>query len=210
MRIRFFSFLVITLAMTSWAQAAHLPSVGRTYEIQEQSILEMIEARLQGMESTGELARRMGEAKARSVNSIENPPSLNLAVTTEPNVKYYDPSIVVSQDIYADNGKLIARKGTTINPLDYVPMNSQLLFFDGNSQEQVAYVLAQLAAVPYLKPVMTGGKPLSLMRTHQKRFYYDQKGVLVAKLGIETVPTLVRQEGKFLRIESVVIEETGQ
>ena len=47
------------------------------------------------------------------------------------------------------------------------------------------------------------------MKKHQTiRFYFDQEGYLSKTFGIETVPTLVKKEGKLMRVEAIVIKNS--
>ena len=63
------------------------------------------------------------------------------------------------------------------------------------------------------------GSPIELMKKYnpQKgdisdknnlqylRFYFDQKGYLSKTFGIETVPSLVKKEGRLMRVEAIVL-----
>jgi len=54
-----------------------------------------------------------------------------------------------------------------------------------------------------IKPIVTGGSYMNLMRRWKLAVYYDQEGALAKKLGIHAVPALVFQEGKRLRIDEL-------
>ena len=54
-----------------------------------------------------------------------------------------------------------------------------------------------------VKPILTGGSYLDLMKAWQLPVYYDQLGLLTQRLGIRQVPALVSQEGKRLRIDEL-------
>lgn len=91
------------------------------------------------------------------------------------------------------------------NPLDYVSMTRHLLFFDGRDKAQIKQ--AENLIEHYqgrLKPILTAGSYVQLMRQWKAQVYYDQGGALVRKFGIEHVPALVSQEGKRLRIDEVI------
>jgi len=189
--------------LTPNVHAKSLGVVGPVYEVKEESVLVTIQNRLKAMESTGELERRMEEARQRSIRSVEQPAPLGVPASDKAMVSYYDPTIQVSEDILGHDGKIVVKKGTIVNPLDQVSLNSHLLFFDGASQDQLKYVLKRVREDTRIKPIMTGGKPLELMREWKQRLYYDQGGTLVSKLGIKHVPAIVTQEGKRLRIDII-------
>lgn len=51
----------------------------------------------------------------------------------------WDPTFTVKETITDMQGKVIARKGDTINPLDKVPFAQVLYFIDGDDQAQVEW-----------------------------------------------------------------------
>lgn len=58
---------------------------------------------------------------------------------------------------------------------------------------------------PQAKLILTGGKVFDLMEEWAIPLYYDQEGKLTKKLGIKAVPATVKQKGKVLEIEEVLI-----
>ena len=56
-----------------------------------------------------------------------------------------------------------------------------------------------------MKPILTAGSYLDLMKSWRVPVYYDQQGVLVRRFGITQVPALVSQEGMRLRIDELEI-----
>src|SRR3546814_1758087 len=79
---------------------------------------------------------------------------------------------------------LIHALGTLVNPLDSVPLRSDLLFFDGYDPYQLAWALR---VSPGAKLILTKGAPLELMKARQRRFYFDQDGKLIAHFGIRAL-----------------------
>lgn len=200
-------FLVLVIAMLPMmANSADLGKVGPTYPIAETDMLKLIEERLREKEKSGELEKLQQEAVKRSLNSVNNPkPVAGLGKSTKTRTFYYDPSITVQSNITDATGKIIVAAGTLVNPLDYVSMTRHLLFFDGRDKSQVK--LAEKLILHYqgkIKPILTGGPYIELMRQWKTQVYYDQSGVLVRKLGIERVPALVSQEEKRLRVDEII------
>ena len=56
-----------------------------------------------------------------------------------------------------------------------------------------------------VKPILTAGSYLNLMRSWRVPVYYDQQGLLTRRLGIRQVPALVSQDGLRLRIDELEI-----
>jgi len=198
--------LAFVLAGPFPCAARDLGKIGPTYPIAEPDLLEEIQAILRQKEASGELARLQSEAQQRATRSIEAPkPIAGLSRATRARSHYVDPSITVSQPITDAQGKVIVPAGTVHNPLDTVTMTRQLLFFDARDPDQVKLAKAKVDQLgARLKPVLTGGSYMDLMRSWQVRVYYDQDGALVRKLGIAQVPALVTQEGRRLRVDELV------
>ena len=114
----------------------------------------------------------------------------------------FDPTITLETDIRGPKGELIHARGTRVNPLDSVPLRAELLFFDGDDPEQLAWALSQSRAA---KLILTKGAPLELMKARQRRFYFDQGGKLIRHLGIGAVPARVRQQGRALEVSEIVL-----
>jgi conjugal transfer pilus assembly protein TraW len=195
--------LLLCLLLPTWL---HADNVGPVYSITEPDLLKTILAKIQEKQRTGELSRLQEEAKQRSIHSIENPkPVPGLSKTAKARTFYYDPSITVTRDVIdPTSGKLLVPASTRVNPLDYVSLSKKLFFFDARDKDQVKEaedLIRRLGG--RVKPILTGGSYMGLMRQWKRKVYFDQQGTLVKKFGIEHVPAIVSQEGKMLRIDEV-------
>lgn len=199
------SFLGMVFAFT--ASAKDLGTLGKMYQIGEQDFLEYIQNKLQIMKASGKLAALQKSMKKRAVKTIMHPESVKgLKTATENKTYYYDTSITVSRDIRDFQGRLIQAKGTHINPLDSVSMNSILVFVKGDDPAQMAWVLRlKKSSKLRVKIVLVSGPVIDLMRRYKTRLFFDQKGKLTQRFGITQVPAKVYQEGKRLRIDEVVV-----
>ena len=54
-----------------------------------------------------------------------------------------------------------------------------------------------------VREILIGGSYLDLMRRWKQTVYYDQQGLLTARLGIRQVPARVTQDGQRLRIDEL-------
>jgi conjugal transfer pilus assembly protein TraW len=98
----------------------------------------------------------------------------------------------------------VVAAGTVVNPLDTVTLSKPLLFFDGRDDEQVKRARELLDRHRgAMKPVLTAGSWLALMRRWKQPVYFDQHGQITARLGITRVPALVTQDGRRLRIDEL-------
>lgn len=192
------TFLCLPLGI----EAKTFPDQGTVFEIKEESLLEVIKRRLQEFfkEAKGE-EFKLGLQK-RAKERILNPfPVKGLHKTRVPRRFYYDPTIEVETDIKDAKGRLIHARGTRVNPLEVVSWGDPLLLIDGSDEEQVLWALKQKGKITCVK-----GSPIRLMEAYQRRFYFDQGGVISKKFKISQVPARVTQEKKRLLIEEVEVE----
>ena len=187
------------------ACAEDLGVIGPVYSIVEKDLLAFIEGRLRAKEASGELAAIRREATERVQHSVEHPkPVTGVGKAAKTRTYYFDPSVVVPSAITDDAGRVLIAAGTMVNPLDTVSLSKRLLFFDTRDPRQVREARAVIDAHRgHVKPILTGGSYMDLMRQWKLRVYFDQQGVLVKQLGIRAVPALVSQEGKRLRIDEL-------
>jgi len=193
-------------ALCCSARALDLGKIGPTYPIGEAHLLADIEQRLREKERSGELRRLMDEARDRSVSTVRAPSPVGGLTTTETARTYYlDPTFTLQRNVVDAQGRVLFPAGTHKNPLDVVSLTRRLFFFDGRDPRQVEQARALVAASDRpIKPILTGGSYLALMKAWSSPVYYDQQGVLVRRLGIHQVPALVSQEGSRLRVDEMV------
>ncbi|MDD3449956.1 MAG: type-F conjugative transfer system protein TraW [Gammaproteobacteria bacterium] len=183
--------------------------VGTLYPISEPDLLETIHARLRSLDAQGELASLEATARERMRAYAEHPEGIRLPRAARERVRYFDPTLVVPADIRDHRGHLIHAAGTTINPLDYLNLSRELLFFDGDDPLQAAWVRARLEerGAARVRAIATNGPVLELMRRWGLRVYFDQRGRLAEHFGITALPTRIRQAGRLLELTEVALEE---
>lgn len=201
----FFIFILLSISSATQATVYDLGVVGQTYEIAEPDMLEGFYNKLRQAEADGKMAEVEERMKERFIAHANRPKGVVLPRTQTHRVHYFDPTIVLSQDIVDHEGNVLWPSGTTVNPLDYVSMTQQWLFFDADDPEQAAWAHDYLKRYPnQVRPILIQGAVLELTEAWQIRLYFDQQGKYVEKFGIKTVPSLISQEGKKLRIDEIV------
>ena len=199
--------ILLATSLLVTVHAKDLGVQGTTFEIKEQSLLEVIYTRLRDLKSTNKLAEHQKKIQARVKNSIENPlPVAGIKTATSYSSRNYDPSIIIDEDIKDHKGTIIALKGTHINPLDYHSFGKPLLFIKGDDAAQVEWALKQDAKDMHVADtrvaiVLVSGRPLHLTKIYNKAFFFDQGAILSKKFNITTVPARISQKGKVLLIE---------
>lgn len=201
---------LIGLGLAAAGRCVHALDLGRigpTYGIAEPHLLDDIERRLRDKQRSGELQRLMDAARAHSVEAVRHPaPVEGVSAARTARTFYVDPSFTLDRNVVDAQGRLLFAAGTRKNPLDVVSLSRRLLFFDGRDERQVRWVRDLIAAggAP-IKPILTGGSYLDLMKSWRSPVYYDQQGTLIRRLGIRQVPALVSQEGSRLRIDELAL-----
>lgn len=204
--------ITVHLALTLLCASAHatdLGVLGPTYEIKEPHLLQMIEQRLREKEKSGELARIEEEARIRGTDAVRNPqPVASVHATLSARTFYFDPTFTLDRNIVGVKGELLFPAGTRKNPLEIVSLSRHLLFFDARDSRQVRRAHELLTHYQgKVKPILTGGSYLDLMKSWRVPVYYDQHGLLTRRLGITQVPALVSQEGQRLRIDELEVSQ---
>ena len=197
--------LLLSISFSAHATVYDLGVVGQTYEIAEPDMLEGFYSKLREAEADGKMAEVEEQMKERFIAHANRPKGITLPRTQNHRVHYFDPTIVLSQDIVDHEGNVLWPVGTTVNPLEYVPMTQQWLFFDGDDPVQAAWAHDYLKRYPnQVRPILIQGAVLDLTEAWEVRLYFDQHGKYVEKFGIKAVPSLISQEGKKLRIDEIV------
>lgn len=207
-------FILKTLICTSvilchcnTTQAKSLGTHGVIYAIEEQDPIQVIQQKLNFMEDNGELERRNLELQKKTRASIERPnPVEGIMKASKRRIFFYDPSYLVKEDLKDHQGRVFAKKGTKINPLETVSFSTKLIFLDGDDEEQLAWVKEQFVKskeANSIRLILVKGAPLTLAEELNIPMYFDQNGVLTKKLGIKHVPAFVSQENLYLQIEEI-------
>ena len=198
--------VICALLLAINAEAKDFGVVGKTREIKEVDAIEEIKGKLSTMERSGELGEHNERMKEVVSERIRSPKSLNVGKSDKVREYEDDPSIIVAEDLRDARGVVFHRKGTRVNPLDMVSMPYELIFFDGEDEEQLKYVLKNYEKAE-IKPklILTGGSPIKLEEEYKLDFYFDQRGILIKQLGIKAVPAIVYQDGKVLKIREELI-----
>lgn len=192
------------LTLAAPASAKDLGVRGATWPVAEPDLLEQIEARLVELERSGELARLETQARERARRRLEEPdPVPGIAPAREERSRLFDPATTVARDIRTADGALVAAAGTRVNPLERTTLARDLLFVDARRTDEIAWALAHDRPA---KVVLLAGRPLELMRQYRRPFFFDQGGRLAARFGLRFTPSLVEQDGTWLRITEIPVE----
>lgn len=186
---------LMTILLLLWGQsvpAADLGTWGDLWPVQEPDMLNVIMHRLESLQQSGEMGRKMDEFKARVARNSLRPPAVEGVTRTKKYAsRLFDPSVRLVADIRDNEGRVFARKGEVMNPLQYVPFNQTLYFINGDDPEQVAWMKHQTPPTLESKIILVRGSIPQAQTALDSRIYFDQNGVLCQRLGIDQVPARV-------------------
>lgn len=198
------STLVLFSVFTLPVQAESLGTFGKTYPIKEEDMLVAMMAKLKEMEASGELAKKQQEMVEKAKASTNRPKGFSLPRASELHTHYYNPEVTMEEAIRDGDGRILYPPGTKANPLDYISLSRQLVFFDGDDEKQKAWVYQLIKDEPYAyKTILTNGPVIDLMKEWEIRLYFDQSGVYSDKFKLTSLPAVIRQEGRLLRIDEI-------
>ncbi len=182
---------------------------GRLYPITEPDLLQYIRDRLLHLHDSGEWQQFQLRSQRRARAYASRPPGITLPRAQQARVRYLDPALRLSRDLYDAKGRILFFAGTVVNPLQQRALNRPLVFFDGTDPLQRRWVREQFLpppGEPLPKLILSAGEPVALSTDWERPVYFDQRQVLIHRLGIEALPSVVRQQGLRLRIEEVVLD----
>lgn len=186
------------------ALAQQLGMQGTTYRITEPDMLEMIQKKAKAFVDSGRYETWKNESIERAKNSFAHPAPAPISALPVYRRFTWDPTVTATKSVSDPQGNVIVAAGTAVNPLDYVSLTEQLLFFDGRDEQQVAWATKEAKERPS-KMILTAGAWLDLSGKLGRRVFFDVSGWMTSKFGITSVPAVVRQEGRLLAIEEGIL-----
>lgn len=213
--MRSFLIILICLFMSPIVTASVLTSIGNTYEIKEVSLLEVLYQKLNELDANGDISKIQNEMTSNSQKYLQRPTGIFLPKTLKNKTHYFDPSIVLTEDLYLQDGTLLHTKGTKLNPLLIRGLSKKIIFIDGDDKEQLEYAFKLFKQSSWLdKVVLIRGDFLKILTEWERPIYFDQLGIsgqnkltLREKFNIQSVPSVVYQDGNLLRIDAVALGE---
>ena len=170
---------------------------GKVFHIEEEDLIDYIRNRIKTLD--------VDKLQEKSTHCLKHPtPVTGLSEAKTYAMHYFDPTVVAKEDVKDGEGNTIIPKGSSYNPLDCFSLTQDLLFFDGDNQEHIAWAKG---CGNQTKWILVKGNPFPLEEEHARPIFFDQHGTLVQKLSIQAIPSRISQEGKRLKVETLPIKE---
>ena len=197
---------LLSISLTSATRASDHGVVGQTFPIVEPDLLATIEAKLQRLQANGEIDRMNAAFAKRTEARVRRPqPVSGITPAAEARTWAYDPTITIERDVQDQKGNYIARRGQTVNPLDFAAVTQALVFVDGDNDAEMAWATANYSDLK-AKIILVSGSPIDEMTQRQRRFYFDQEGRLTGKLGIRHTPAIAVQDGRVMKLTEIKLK----
>lgn len=208
---------MMCLSMALACAAAHsedLGTKGQLYRLDPDARQEFKDV-IRAKQATGELDRFWQDYRRKTIAAIKNPAPLGVRIAYAKRTEFKPVRFVVGSDYRDQKGRVVVKRGTVVEPLRILPLDTGLAFIDGRDPAQVDYAIARGRLEP-LKIVLTAGSPFDLRVKYQNSpwrsgqgipFYFDQRKIIINTLaqlyGIElsSVPVVVTQSGAGLKLE---------
>lgn len=203
-RVQVYRFLLMLL-LTTALHAKDLGTMGDVYPIREVDLLSFIQSRVAELKKNGQWHAIENDMQQRAMRYRDRPSSVTgFTKATETKSWLFDPSITLARAVVSPDGKRLVPAGTHVNPLTRVSLSKSLIFFDGDDETQVKWVVTQTKAQQgRTKLILVNGSLLQQEQTFHQPLFFDQAGRLMKRFSIQRVPAMVSQQGLQLRITEV-------
>lgn len=197
------------MPMPSLGTAVDHGQMGQTWPVIEPDLLAVIKARLDTAQASGKIEALNRQFADRVKQRAMQPVAVaGIAPASETRSWEFDPAIVVENDILDHRGNLIAVAGQRVNPLSHSGFSKKLIFVDGNDPAELSWAMER-GGDAAAKIIFVDGSPFEQMKTHRRRFYFDQDGRLTAHFSIRHTPAVVERKGDLLLVTEQAIRRRG-
>ncbi|QIR16324.1 TrbC family F-type conjugative pilus assembly protein [Shewanella aestuarii] len=174
---------------------------GATYPVEEVSLIEQIRQLMSGIDWESKQKTAVARFWKKRTNTL-------LDTTLEDHTYYIDPTVHVQKDIVNKAGVVLAKQGTTINPLLATSAYLGLYIINPLDPRQIKWLDTHQDKFDYRDQIIVtqidasrGWEHLSELRKRYKREIFLLEKELVTKFALKAVPSKVSVEKGFLRID---------
>ena len=187
----------------SFSHAHDLGVIGPSYAIRERDLLDVIQERLAQHLHDGRLDEHRRQLAERSRRYLTRPAGIRLPRTQTYRSRAVSLEFVTTEAIIDGRGQILYPVGTRVNPLVFQPLTTTLCFADGDDSDQVAWLKDSCRDPGTHKRILVRGDYPAIAAQLDGRLYFDQRGSLVQRFGIQAVPAIVQQKEASLYVEEM-------
>lgn len=170
---------------------------GDAYAIAEPDVLEEIQKRMESYDWDKALAQV--KEKIRNYDQRFDLPTAEKDETYD-----VDLTITVKQDITREEGQIVVPAGTQVNPLSFLTVPTKFIFFDPDSEQQIAQAKKWASSYGDTLVIAThlvdpAGGPTISDKIGQP--VYPLNSQLAQRFALKAVPSMAWQYGDLLRVE---------
>lgn len=197
-----FFFLIFT---STSLEAKIFGKKGKDFEVKEASLEQLLMNQIQSQLQQIDIEKIQKEAFESAFGQAQTPDAItSVNEAKEYRAHYYDPVLVLEEDVVDVHGNLIAKKGDILDPTKELGNpDFGFIFFDGDNPRHLEWALNE---DPNLDWILVKGSPFALAEQEDRWVGFDQEGALVQKFEIENVPCRVTPEGKMMLVEEIPIK----
>ena len=184
--------LAVSLLLLAQSVLAESITVGQTYPIAERDALEEIESRTKQVDWAKELAPENISWSAKDGHRVRRAPT--------DRIRHFVPWHTIEFDVRDQFGQVIYPKGFQFNVLEHITLPYRVVVIDPSDVTWVKPLLRDSDMV-----ILTNGDFEEASELLERpTFMLDEK--TKQRLGIEAVPSIVRQSGNSFVVEEYFVE----
>jgi len=177
--------------------------VSETYPIGEKLLFEQIEERVANVDWESK--------KQEAIDSYwKKYTFIDLQSQAASETYFIDPSITMTQDIPAYNGKMLAYAGQRVNPLELMPISLNMIIFDASNPSQTEWAIKQFEKsggtaemVATKLDVNRGWKQLNELTNQMGKQLYVLREDITRRFALKAVPSVVSTEGTLIKVDII-------
>ena len=201
-----FLLIFVIFLLPSITGAHDFGKQGVMVPILELNLLAVLKTRISELQQTGYFKKLAFAYQNQMRKEMDRPGSVtDITTTVNPKSWFYDPSILMPQNLYSPFGTLIVKAGEKYNPLQTIHLGEVLLFYNADDLNQVKWAKQEEGQFKGRdKLILVNGSVLTQRSEFKKPIYFDQLGLLTTRFHIQHVPAIVKQVGLRLKVSEVL------
>jgi hypothetical protein len=193
-------FFCVFLGLGQGLKGGSIAEFGRTYDIVEPDAYEEV---LEAAKNANVKFERYKKALQEKIKKFFVVEEFNIPYARETMTRYYEPRYELPFDIRDERGRIIYPKGFTFNPLEYMNLYGEFIFFDARNASHLHWLKkGGYAGRIDVMLIATAGNIRDAEKFLKARVYRATKS-MIERFDVKRIPCIIRQNGKYLEITEV-------